>query len=77
MGSWQQYAGDPIEVSTVTGDDLPAWFFDRDDPTPDDHFYAFPRLVTHIDSGAIRAVGDLYAELGVDGSAPEPRGSWT
>ena len=52
---------------------LPGWFFDRDDPTPDDRFYAFPRLVTHIDDGAIRAVGDLYAELGLDGSAPEPR----
>lgn len=44
----------------------PDWFFDRDDPTSDDGFYTSPRLVTHIDSGAITAVGDLYAELGVD-----------
>jgi SAM-dependent methyltransferase len=57
----------------MSGGELPGWFFDRDDPTPDDRFYAFPRLVTHIDSRAIRAVGDLYAELGLDGSGPEPR----
>ena len=47
----------------------PAWFFDRDDPTPDDQFYRPTRLVTHIDDGAIAAVGDLYAELADDGSA--------
>ena len=58
---------------TSSDGDLPGWFFDRDDPSPDDRFYAFPRLVTHIDEGAVRAVGDLYAELGLDGSAPEPR----
>ncbi|WP_380168139.1 class I SAM-dependent methyltransferase [Jannaschia sp. R86511] len=52
---------------------FPPGFFDRDDPTPDDRFYAPPRLVTHIDDGAIAAVGALYAELGIDGSAPEPR----
>ncbi|WP_375430676.1 class I SAM-dependent methyltransferase [uncultured Friedmanniella sp.] len=46
----------------------PPWFFDRDDPTPDDRFYSPPRLVTHIDDGAIAAVGELYAELGVDAS---------
>ena len=58
---------------TGNGGDLPSWFFDRDDPTTDDRFYAYPRLVTHIDDEAIDAVGDLYAELGLDGSAPEPR----
>lgn len=52
---------------------LPPGFFDRDDPSPDDRFYAPPRLVTHIDDGAIAAVGALYAELGIDGTAPEPR----
>ena len=51
----------------------PSWFFERDDPTPDTVFYAPSRLVTHIDDGAVAAVGRLYAELGVDGSAPEPR----
>src|SRR5215207_4526600 len=58
---------------TPSDGDLPGWFFDRDDPSPDDHFYALARLVAHIDEGAVRAVGDLYAELGLDGSAPEPR----
>jgi SAM-dependent methyltransferase len=53
--------------------DFPAWFFDRDDPTPDDRFYLPTRLVTHIDEGAVAAVGALYAELGVDGSGGEPR----
>ena len=57
----------------MSGADLPGWFFDRDDPTPDDRFYAFPRLVTHIDDRAIKAVGDLYAELSLDGSASAPR----
>lgn len=73
MGSWQQYAFDPMPGLPMSRDDWPGWFFDRDDPTPDDRFYAVPRLVTHIDDDAIRAVGDLYAELGLDGSAAEPR----
>ncbi|WP_448615270.1 class I SAM-dependent methyltransferase [Modestobacter sp. URMC 112] len=52
---------------------FPPGFFDRADPTADAVFYAPPRLVTHIDAGAIAAVGELYAELGIDGSAAEPR----
>jgi SAM-dependent methyltransferase len=60
-------------TSTESAEPFPRWFFDREDPTPDDRFYAPSRLVTHIDDGAIAAVGDLYAELGVDGSAPQPR----
>lgn len=51
----------------------PSWFFRRDDPSPDPVFYGPPRLVTHIDSDAIAAVGDLYAELGLDGAAATPR----
>lgn len=51
---------------------FPTWFFDRDDPSPDARFYGPPRLVTHIDAGAIAAVGELYAELGIDGAAPGP-----
>lgn len=57
----------------VHDDQFPDWFFDRDDPSPDDEFYGPTRLVTHIDGGAIAAVGALYARLGIDGSAPEPR----
>ncbi len=47
----------------------PGWFFDRDDPSSDGRFYDEPRLVTHIDGGARAAVGELYAELGLDGSS--------
>jgi SAM-dependent methyltransferase len=51
---------------------FPAGFFARADERPDPEFYGPPRLVTHIDDGAIAAVGALYAELGIDGSAPAP-----
>ncbi|MGY1672887.1 class I SAM-dependent methyltransferase [Geodermatophilus sp. SYSU D00710] len=51
---------------------FPAGFFSRADERPDAEFYGPPRLVTHIDDAAIAAVGDLYAELGIDGSAPAP-----
>ena len=57
----------------MSEDVFPAGFFARDDESPDRRFYGPPRLVTHIDDGAIAAVSDLYAELGVDGSAGEPR----
>ena len=49
---------------------FPAGFFDRQDDSADSRFYRQPRLVTHIDDGAIEAVADLYAELGVDGGRP-------
>ena len=42
---------------------LPAEWFRRTDETPDEGFYATPRLVTHIDDGAIAAVTQLYREL--------------
>jgi SAM-dependent methyltransferase len=58
---------------TSADDGFPAGFFDRADPTEDAAFYSWPRLVTHIDDGAIAAVAGLYEELGVDGSAGEPR----
>ncbi len=54
----------------------PPGFFDRIDPTPDRYFYATPRLVTHIDEGAIAAVGALYEELGVDGEVLDLMSSW-
>ena len=44
-------------------DDLagfPPRAFDKADPSPDPLFYAEPRLVTHIDDGAIAAVTELY-----------------
>ncbi len=55
---------------------FPAGFFDRADPTPDDSFYDRPRLVTHIDRGAIRAVGELYEELAVEGEVLDLMSSW-
>ena len=43
--------------------ELPAEYFARDDETDDAEFYSAPRLVTHIDDGAIAAVTALYREL--------------
>lgn len=51
---------------------FPEWFFDREDGSSDGAFYRTPRFVTHIDAGAVRAVGDLYSQLGIDGAAPRP-----
>ena len=39
---------------------FPPRAFDKADPSPDTLFYAEPRLVTHIDDGAIEAVTELY-----------------
>ncbi len=52
--------------------EFPAGFFARDDETDDGDFYAFDRFVTHIDDGAIEAVGALYEQLGLCGSASGP-----
>jgi SAM-dependent methyltransferase len=55
---------------------FPPGFFDRSDESGDEHFYSWPRLVTHIDDGAIAAVGALYAELGLDGDVLDIMSSW-
>jgi SAM-dependent methyltransferase len=55
---------------------FPAGFFDREDESTDDGFYRPDRLVTHIDAGAIEAVGALYEELGVDGDVLDLMSSW-
>ena len=55
---------------------FPPGFFDRSDPTDDARFYSWPRLVTHIDDGAIAAVGALYDELGLDGDVLDIMSSW-
>lgn len=47
---------------------FPPEFFDRADTASDAHFYEMPRLLTHIDEGAIAAVGALYEELGLGGT---------
>lgn len=53
-----------------------AGFFHRADSSADDRFYVPPRLVTHIDDGAIAAVGALYEELGLDGDVLDIMSSW-
>jgi SAM-dependent methyltransferase len=55
---------------------FPRGFFDRADEEPDTTFYAWPRLVTHIDEGAIAAVGALYEELAITGEVLDLMGSW-
>lgn len=42
---------------------IPEEAFRRTDETPDEEFYRTPRIVTHIDDGAIAAVTQLYREL--------------
>ena len=55
---------------------FPDGFFDRQDPAPDLHFYTPTRLVTHIDDGAIAAVGALYDELRIEGAVLDLMSSW-
>lgn len=55
---------------------FPPGFFGRDDESTDAVFYAAPRFVTHIDDGAIAAVGALYEELGVAGQVLDLMSSW-
>ena len=47
--------------------DLPPWAFDREDAGDDLSFYAPPRLVTHLDEGAVAALTDCYREVVPDG----------
>ena len=60
----------------MDGDDFPAGFFDRVDPSSDAVFYSWPRLVTHIDERAIAAVGALYEQLDVTGDVLDLMSSW-
>ncbi len=55
---------------------FPDGFFARGDEANDGEFYAGPRFVTHIDDGAIAAVGELYEELGVRGAVLDLMSSW-
>ena len=57
-------------------DVFPPGFFDRADPGADTDFYDVPRLVTHLDAGAIAAVGALYEELGLRGDVLDLMSSW-
>lgn len=42
---------------------LPAWAFDKADPSPDAEFYVPPRFVTHIDDAAIARVTQIYRQI--------------
>lgn len=56
---------------------LPEAAFEREDPSPDAEFYAFPRFVTHIDDGAIAAVTEAYREnLPSGGAVLDLMSSW-
>ena len=56
---------------------LPPRAFSKADPSPDDVFYAAPRLVTHIDAGAIAAVTALYRRfLPARGTVLDLMSSW-
>ncbi|MEM7098640.1 MAG: methyltransferase domain-containing protein [Pseudomonadota bacterium] len=41
-------------------EDLPTHWFERADTSPDEHFYAQPRLVTHIDDATIEQLTAYY-----------------
>lgn len=56
--------------------EFPPGFFDRADETADSVFYEPERLVTHLDDGAIAAVGELYRELGLTGDVLDLCSSW-
>ncbi|MET0489607.1 MAG: methyltransferase domain-containing protein [Acidimicrobiales bacterium] len=56
--------------------DFPDGFFTRQDEGPDPAFYGPERLVTHIDDGAIAAVGTLYDELRLTGRVLDLMSSW-
>jgi SAM-dependent methyltransferase len=70
-----------LTVSTEPIDDpgagaFPPGFFHRLDESADSSFYAWPRLVVHIDDSAIAAVGTLYDELALKGDVLDLMGSW-
>ncbi len=55
---------------------FPVGFFRRTDESPDDRFYVMDRLLTHIDDGAIDAVGALYERLGLVDRVLDLMSSW-
>jgi SAM-dependent methyltransferase len=56
---------------------LPPQAFARRDESPDQEFYRFERLVTHIDAGAVAAVTQLYRRfLPAGGAVLDLMSSW-
>jgi SAM-dependent methyltransferase len=65
------------EVEEPAPPDFPPDAFARQDEGDDRDFYAPPRLVTHIDDGAIAALRDFYgATLEPDGAVLDLMSSW-
>jgi SAM-dependent methyltransferase len=57
--------------------ELPPQAFARRDEAPDQEFYRFERLVTHIDAGAVAAVTQLYRQfLPAGGAVLDLMSSW-
>jgi SAM-dependent methyltransferase len=57
--------------------DLPPQAFARRDESPDQEFYRFERLVTHIDAAAVAAVTQLYRQfLPAGGAVLDLMSSW-
>jgi SAM-dependent methyltransferase len=57
--------------------DLRPEFFRRIDESDDEQFYRFPRLVTHINDGAIAIAREIYARfLPADGAILDLMSSW-
>lgn len=63
-------------MGAMTPDGFPPGFFQRADQSSDAEFYSWPRLVYHIDDHAVGLVGELYAELGIDGEVLDLMASW-
>jgi SAM-dependent methyltransferase len=62
---------------TQSGAPYPDRFFEREDSTNDARFYDWPRMVVHIDEGAITALRNLYTEvLPTSGSLLDLMSSW-
>ncbi|RZT88962.1 methyltransferase family protein [Pseudonocardia sediminis] len=59
-----------------TDDGFPEGFFSRADEADDAEFYLPPRIVHHIDDGAIAAAGAFYAEIGATGRVLDLMSSW-
>lgn len=64
------------QTRQMESEPFPIGFFERADGSTDESFYSWPRLVTHIDDGAIAAVGALYQELEIDGDVLDLMSSW-
>lgn len=67
------------KISLMTDRDsvFPAEFFDRQDESTDELFYATPKMVTHIDDATIRALTQFYRErLTVGADVLDLMSSW-